>query len=260
MRSRVVNCPTLFSTGGATCGGRHLLVCLPVHGEGRGGWLLSSSPPHPLLLPSAWPFQRIGILPVLDFKPSPRMGSPIVVNGMPFMGASLGVTLWQLENAHVMHTDEGTVLWTRTHAFPISFNNPGSAMPTVMPFRKGNKSIRRVEFDKLLVLGGSMWCQLIQHWVMEGLPLLEAAYDLINVRWQRCLAPAPAPAHPAPSPRPRPHRHTHTRAGPPRHAWDLCWSARCNWRRRQQGCGCGWGLPHPCVAPPVAPHDSDALS
>ncbi len=159
----------------------------------------------PCVAPSAWPFQRAGILEVLDFKPSPRLGSPIVVNGLPFMGASLGVTLWHANNAHIYHTDEGTVVWTRTHMFPMSFNNPGSAMPTVMPIRKGNKSMRRVDFDKLLVLGGSMWCQLIQHWVMEGLPLLEAAYDLINVRggWCRWLrqqtmpgcAPHP-PTHP----------------------------------------------------------------
>ena len=71
-------------------------------------------------------------------------------------------------------------MWTQTHMFPMSFNNPGSVMPTVMPIRKGNKSLRRESYDKLLVLGGSMWCQLIQHWVMEGLPLLEAAMDLIN--------------------------------------------------------------------------------
>ncbi len=120
------------------------------------------------------------MLEVVDFKPSPRMGSPIIVNGLPFMGASPGVTIWRVNNAHALHTDEGTVVWTRTHLFPMSFNNPGSTLPTVLPIRKGNKTFRRESYDKLLVLGGSMWCQLIQHWVMEGLPLLEAAMDLIN--------------------------------------------------------------------------------
>jgi hypothetical protein len=49
----------------------------------------------------------------------------------------------------------------------------------VIPFRNGNKLYFRRHFKKLVVIGGSMWCHLIQHWVMEGLPLLEAAYDLI---------------------------------------------------------------------------------
>jgi hypothetical protein len=128
----------------------------------------------------AWTFQRAQVLQPVGFLPAPGTGRPVVVDGIPFIGASPGVTLWRVEDAHATHTDEGTVVWTRTHMFPMSFNNPGSLIPAVIPFRYGLRSFNTTEFERLLVLGGSMWCHLIQHWVMEGLPLLEAAYDLIH--------------------------------------------------------------------------------
>jgi hypothetical protein len=67
-----------------------------------------------------WPYHRAGMLEVVDFQPSPRPNdaNAVHVNGVPFLSASPGITLWRVIDAHVGRTSEGTLVFTDSHVFP----------------------------------------------------------------------------------------------------------------------------------------------
>jgi hypothetical protein len=69
-----------------------------------------------------WPYHRMGVVEVVAFQPSPRAAPDLAVfvNGMPFLSASPGITLWRVPNAHACRTSEGTVVFTDSFVLPAS--------------------------------------------------------------------------------------------------------------------------------------------
>jgi hypothetical protein len=128
-----------------------------------------------------WPFQRQSVMEPVAFHPSPRAADDraVKVNGVKFLSASPGVTLWKLTDAHVGRTSEGTMAFTDTMVFPVSHMNPSSELPNFKPVLPYLRRFNIVRAKRAVALGGSLYSRLPQHFVHEGLPLLEVVYDAI---------------------------------------------------------------------------------